>query len=170
MSTARLARAHGGDQSGAVYVEFLIAFMPLFVLFSGLFQLGMVEIADLVTRHAAVTAARAAIVVLPDNPMYYDTKVNLIGGQRYDDIRSAAEMTIEAIDPSPRVEVRFPRVPGGTEYVESVGPHDIVHAQVRYQYACRVPIGNLLVCGPSRVKTLVAESAMPNQGANEEYE
>ncbi len=170
MSGGRLARACGRDRSGAVYVEFLIAFLPVFLFFSGLFQLGMIEIADLVTQHAAVTAARAAVVVLPDDPAYYDTEVDEIGGERYGDIRAAAVMTLQAIDPSPRVDVCFPSSAGGTHYLERVEPHAVVYAQVHYQYACRVPIGNLLVCGAGGAKTLVAESAMPNQGANEEYE
>lgn len=60
------------DRSGAVYVEFLLAFVPLFFLFLGMIQMGMVYACDLVVRHAAVTAARAAVVVIDDNPNRYD--------------------------------------------------------------------------------------------------
>jgi Flp pilus assembly protein TadG len=170
VNTARgVVRECAGDRSGAVYVEFVIAFMPLMVMFSGLFQLGMLQIADVVTQHAAVTAARAAMVILPDNPIYYDTGVDQIGGQRYADIQLAAQTTLTAIDPSPQVQVRFVNTAGGSAPVSSVGQFDILHAQVLYQYACRIPIGSLLVCGPAAAKLLTAESDMPNQGANESY-
>ena len=45
--------------TGAVYVEFLIAFMPLFVFFMSLVQLAYVEAANIVVKHAAVMATRA---------------------------------------------------------------------------------------------------------------
>jgi Flp pilus assembly protein TadG len=159
------------DCKGAVYVEFLIAFLPILVLFSGLFQLGVAQTADLVTQHAAVTAARAAMVVLPDDPQYYDgIPENHIQGARLDDITSAAAMSLSAIDSAPRVQVNIPSKPGGTDNRPVVGEHDIVITQVKYTFPCRVPIGNLLVCGFGGEKTLTAEAAMPNQGTNESYQ
>lgn len=59
------------DARGAVYVEFLIAFMPLFVLFLGICQVSLLVVARVVVSHAAFNAARAAIVVLDDDPRYY---------------------------------------------------------------------------------------------------
>jgi hypothetical protein len=60
------------DESGIAYVEFLIAFIPFFVMFLGMIQIALYFSANLLVRHAASTAARAAIVVLPDDPEYYD--------------------------------------------------------------------------------------------------
>lgn len=165
----RAVGARVRDRSGAVYVEFLIAFMPLFLMFSGLFQLGMVQIAALVTQHAAVTAARAAAVILPDNPLYYGTPVDQIAGERGAEIQQAAETTLSAIDPAPQVQVNFASAAGGNSFLTQVGPFDVLHAQVAYQYGCQIPIGNLLVCGLGGTKMLTAESAMPNQGCNEKY-
>lgn len=54
------------DEHGAVYVEFLIAFFPLFLLFLAICQLALVTAARLVVSHAAVAAVRSAIVVLED--------------------------------------------------------------------------------------------------------
>jgi hypothetical protein len=51
---------------GVVYVEFLIAFIPLFLLFLGTCQLILLTAARVVVCHAAVTATRSAIVVLED--------------------------------------------------------------------------------------------------------
>jgi hypothetical protein len=55
-----------------VYVEFLLAFMPVFLLFLGICQLALMNTAALVVRHAAYVAARSAIVVLEDDPERYD--------------------------------------------------------------------------------------------------
>jgi hypothetical protein len=60
-----------GDRRGVVMLEFLLAFVPIFVLFLGLLQLALLEVADLVVRHAAVAGARSASVVLYDDPQYY---------------------------------------------------------------------------------------------------
>jgi hypothetical protein len=60
------------DREGAAYVEFLLAFIPLFVLFLGMVQMSLMFAGDLVVQHSATTAARAAAVVLDDDPRYYD--------------------------------------------------------------------------------------------------
>jgi hypothetical protein len=74
-----------GDQRGAVYVEFLMAFVPLFTLFLGIAQLVLLYGAQLVVDHAATRAVRAAVVVLDDDPRYYrDEPRNLIHGTALD--------------------------------------------------------------------------------------
>jgi hypothetical protein len=60
------------DEKGAAYVEFLMAFVPLFILFLGIAQVSLLFGARLVVEHAAERAARAAAVVLPDDPRHYD--------------------------------------------------------------------------------------------------
>lgn len=59
-------------ERGAVYVEFLLAFVPVFLLFLAICQLALVNTAALVVRHSAYVAARSAIVVLEDDPERYD--------------------------------------------------------------------------------------------------
>ena len=59
------------DRGGAVYVEFIVVFMPMFVLWLGMTQMGLLFAAKMVVQHAADAACRAAIVVLPDDPKYY---------------------------------------------------------------------------------------------------
>jgi len=67
------------DTRGATYVEFLIAFIPVFFLFLGVLQAGLLYTANLVVTHAANSATRAAIVVLPDDPRAYgDEPINTI--------------------------------------------------------------------------------------------
>jgi len=57
---------------GAAYVEFLMAFIPFFIMFLGMVQMCLMYAGDLVVQHAASRATRAAVVVLDDDPQYYD--------------------------------------------------------------------------------------------------
>ena len=59
------------DEHGAIYVEFLIAFFPMFLFFLCLVQLTLLYAADLVVDHAATRAVRTAIVVLDDERNFY---------------------------------------------------------------------------------------------------
>jgi hypothetical protein len=79
------------DNRGVVYVEFLIAFMPLFLLFLGTCQLTLLTAARVVVSHAAFAAVRSAIVVLEDPADVYD------GAPR----GSLSEGKPQALDPMP---------------------------------------------------------------------
>ena len=59
------------DTRAAVYVEFLVVFMPMFTLFLGMIQVALIFAADNLVQHAADAAGRSAIVVLPDDPARY---------------------------------------------------------------------------------------------------
>jgi Flp pilus assembly protein TadG len=59
-------------ERGVVYIEFLFAFVPLFLLFLGTCQLALLHTAKLVVHHAAFAAARSAVVVLSEDPQDYD--------------------------------------------------------------------------------------------------
>lgn len=70
-------RRFGGDGNetatrGVVFIEFIIAFVPVFLLFLGIVQLALLSAARQVVQHAAVTGVRSAIVVLDDDPRFYD--------------------------------------------------------------------------------------------------
>ncbi len=69
------------DTGGAVYVEFLIAFIPFFIMVLGIMQLALLYSAHLVVQHAAYAAARSAVVVFPDCPARYDgAPMNVVNG------------------------------------------------------------------------------------------
>ncbi|MFT5356395.1 MAG: hypothetical protein ACI9KE_003620 [Polyangiales bacterium] len=75
------------DDRAAVYVEFLVVFMPLWMLFLVLIQTSMLFTAKLVVGHASYRAARSAVVVLPDDPANYnDNPVNRI---EFDEVESS---------------------------------------------------------------------------------
>jgi hypothetical protein len=61
-------RVTSGDARGAVYVEFLVAFFPVFMLFLATTQLSLLTAARLVVQHAATSSVRSAVVILNDDP------------------------------------------------------------------------------------------------------
>jgi hypothetical protein len=60
------------DERGAIYVEFLIAFIPIFIFFLCIVQLAFLGAGQLVVAHSATRAVRAAMVVLDDERDFYD--------------------------------------------------------------------------------------------------
>jgi Flp pilus assembly protein TadG len=106
----------GRDRHGAAYVEFLVVIGPFLVLVLGLTQLGLLYGADLLVAHAAGKAARAAIVILPDDHEdadYGGEPLNQVSagqglsgymmapaGGRLAAIRDAARLTLSPIGPS----------------------------------------------------------------------
>ncbi|MCG8556637.1 MAG: pilus assembly protein [Proteobacteria bacterium] len=59
------------NSEGGICVEFAIVLVPLLLFVMGIAQLCLLYAAKLVVQHAATTAARAAIVVLDDEPKHY---------------------------------------------------------------------------------------------------
>lgn len=126
----RAARAIRTDVRGAVYVEFLLVFLPVFLLFLAIVQLGFVYAARLVVQHAANRAVRAAVVIIDDDPARYGGEPrgrlrltgshparsfgqayfrgigypggsgDTMGGPRFLDIRAAAALPLLAVAPS----------------------------------------------------------------------
>jgi len=67
-AASRVPAQRNTSECGVVYVEFLIAFIPLFVLVLGICQLSFIAAAKVIVEHSAWRAARAAVVVLEDDP------------------------------------------------------------------------------------------------------
>jgi hypothetical protein len=129
MTVADPGPDRGRDQLGAVYLEFLLVFLPVFLLFLAVIELGFIYTGRLVVQHAATRAARAAVVVIDDDPALYGgeqrgrvdingttTTTSPIevfltgtglgeatgpaGSPRFRDIRSAASIPLLAVAPS----------------------------------------------------------------------
>lgn len=164
-----MKRRRFGDTQGAAYVEFIIAVVPMLILFWGLMQLNGLLLADLVVRHAATHAVRAAIVCDSDEDAQDSGQLAAPRGCSYE----AAKMTLAAVKSfSP---------PGGSEPSFSVRVEGAsrsgnapVTVTVSADYYCQVPLASF-VCGfasagiPSgdrmRVAMLSHEATLPNQGA-----
>ncbi len=98
---------------GVVYVEFLIVFWPMMLLWLGLAHIGLMYGAHIMVNHAAARAARAAIVILPDESEDWPDEPLTIGDDsnslnayenappagRLHAIRRAARMTLAPISP-----------------------------------------------------------------------
>ena len=150
------------DERGGVYVEFLLAFFPMLLMFGALLQLSLLAVGGLLVEHAAVLAVRAAVVVVPDDPRFYDgAGVGSPTGRRLDDIRAAARTPLYAFERDPNPEVTFL----SSRFAEN----ELVRVRVTYDYPCRLPLGGALVCAGNGRFALHGEAAMPNQGAGYAY-
>jgi len=80
-------RSFRKNTDGAVYVEFLIVFIPFFIMVLGMMQIALMYAAHLAVQHAAASAVRAAIVVFPDCEARYDgaAQNDVNGGGRGED-------------------------------------------------------------------------------------
>jgi hypothetical protein len=174
-----------GDRRGAVYVELIIAFLPVFLFFSYLVQFGLLCAASIVTKHAAWMAARAAMVIIPDNPIYYGGGVGLAwptasplgglacgqppqaitftpNGAQLSEIQVAASRILQ-----PMGGVSNNSLPTVTLDKGSYAITDNITVQVEYAFPCTIPVGNLMCLGPT--KTITAQASIPMQGANYHY-
>ena len=187
------------DVRGAVFVEFLIAFMPVYVFFMCVVQIGLLFSVRLVTEHAAVNGARALAVVGGDDPKRYanESKPNklLAGGQRVKAVREAVLLTLAPLILNgvvQNVDVILP-APGDREGAGQSGDIQLapmsdtsiskVRVRVEVSAACRLALSGPIACrtltsflDPTRRFNLLlptvpvrAEAIFPYQGASYEY-
>lgn len=187
----------GADSRGAVYVEFLIAFMPVYVFFLCVVQLGLLFTVRLITEHAAVNAARAAAVVIGDDPKRYDNEaVNTLkpNGKRDTAVRNAAILTLtplilNGVVQSVKVYYPPPDQPDGkgqtgTFKYDAMKDSTIQKMRVRVEVeaACRIALASQIACSGSLfsdvkqqllfmlpTRMVRAEAIFPYQGASYEY-
>jgi hypothetical protein len=143
---------------GAVFVETLIAVLVPIYFFFSTWQLTDLLTAQLIVKHAAVVAARAAIVVGPDDPRFYGGQgENQFSGVRLDDVKSAAAMVLAA---SPH----FSRGGFSVAIDGTFGRDGALTATVRADYPCFSPWLNM-VCGGGAYRTLTGKGVLPYQYA-----
>ena len=154
-----------------MYVEFLVAFLPLLGLFACLLQLSVLQVAKLVTLHAASCAARAAVVVLHDDPAAYaGVPVGRPIAARRSAIERAAAIALGAASGIVSFRLRLAAGPDRHEPQE-FGPEDMVRVRIEAEFECDVPLASRVVCsvGDGRA-TLAGEAALPNHGARYPYD
>lgn len=142
------------DTRGAVYVEFLAVFFPIFIFFLGLVQLSFLWAADLIVKHSATIGVRQAIVTLTDPTL--PGALNSYSGARRAKIEEAARYPIEALGDPTAAQVAL--TGGNTRDA-------LVTVTVTYNYACRVPGGSWIACGGA-TKTIQGQATLPNQGVD----
>jgi len=144
---------------GAVYIEYLIALLPVLLSALVIWQLLELWMGELMVRRAASVAVRAAAVVLPDDPAFYDgAPLHRFTGLRKTDIELSAALVLAA---SPQ----FVEKPKVTVIISA--SENYVTARVTAPFEC-FSGGLGLVCGGTR-RQLTAAATYPYQGAQYEY-
>ena len=166
MKSNRSLFSHSDAKSsagGAVMVEFLIAYLPVLVAFLMFWQLGELLVAQMIVERASSAAGRAAIVVLPDDPAFYDAQpAGQFEGERKREIRLAAGMMLAA---SPHLSENFTvdisNVPAGDDDVAEIT------VKVDAEFHCK---RLTWVCGADGIALLSSSSQHTYHGANYDYE
>jgi hypothetical protein len=149
----------GCDARGAVFVEKLIAYLPLMIAFFCTWELAELGAASLVVQRASSAAGRAAVVVLPDDPLYYaGEEVGSFGGARKADIELAAGMVLSS---NPKLTADFAL--DVSDPPENVGPLDVT---LTAHYACGIVS---FLCGGDAAIELSATTTHTYQGARYQY-
>jgi hypothetical protein len=154
-----------GGQRGAVYVETLVAFLPVVFFFLAVWQVTDACAAHLIVKRAASAAVRAAVVVLPDNGKFYAMAPNdglgQMTGARKDDVETAARLVLAS---SPH----FTNTPSQVQVSGSFTSQGLVTAKVTASYQCFAGWVSL-VCGATGTAAMTAEASLPYQGASYSY-
>jgi hypothetical protein len=196
---ARRSLTIARDTRGAVFIEFLIAFLPVYVFFLCLIQSAILYSVRLVTEHAAITAARAAAVVIGDDPARYSKEaVNTLPerGRRRTSVRRAVLLTLSPLIVGglvQDVDVIFapadrpdgPEQKGTLEFAPMTASRVTkIRVRVEVEAVCRIGVANRIVCSSwlSHVglgkgapnlfvptRKVRAEAIYPYQGASYAY-
>lgn len=94
----------GRNQSGTASIEFLIAFIPFFLMCLGTIQLALIAVGHIVVKHAAVMATRAAVLVIDDDP-YFDSSEGTKRGHM------STQVSGSKVDSTPLGIADLPKVP-----------------------------------------------------------
>ena len=181
-SLARLAE----DTRGAAYVEFLIAFLPIFVLFTCIWQFAQIFTVRLLCAHSAVAGARAAAVVVAE-PEDNGVVIHQITDDKKQQITIAvyaALAPVIASDWVSSVAVDFPATAGGAVGGSldltpsaanfSLAPPAMLHVRVSVRYRCRLPFADRLMCDHADDSgwtfPIAAEGSFPYQAARYAYD
>jgi hypothetical protein len=86
------------DARGVLMIEALMVYVPVALFFFLTWQIGELAAADLVLARAATAASREAVVVLPDDPRFYDGEgvLDAQGARRRAAIEAAARSVLAA--------------------------------------------------------------------------
>jgi len=171
-----------------MYVELLFVILPFMGLILGLCQTALLYVGSLAVQRSASVAARAAMVVLDDDPKRYGTGRNSYSGARKRDIELAASFPLLAIETAPlsadgsvgdalSVWSNNPLLKNGgigkarglTVQVSGGGKRGSkVRAYVKYEFPCVIPFARIFMCGGKSL-TLEAQSTLPNQASDYKY-
>jgi hypothetical protein len=181
---------------GAVYVEFLIAFLPVLIFFLCLVQLVLLFSYRLIVEHAATNCARAAAVVVGDLPKTYDesqSDINHLTDKRKSAVHDAALISLAPLilDGSVAgIDIVYPKAdqPNGPDQTETppvypamtYGGTTMMRVRLEVKVTCKIAFANRIACGGlftavdevlfhNPTKVIRAEAIFPYQGARYEF-
>ncbi len=144
-------------QRGAALIEFVIAFLPMLMVFFSFAQAAQLAKAKLIVRHSAVAATRAAIVTFDHSG---GATNNPGDNGNDDDYKAAAGLAMGAY----LQDGNFSNPTTTCDKPDSGDPFDMITCTVEVTYNCDVPLGKYIVCGGKQTK-LKALMSLPHQGA-----
>jgi Flp pilus assembly protein TadG len=147
------------DQRGAVLAEFVIAIVPILITFFSFVQLSKIATARLVMKHGAIVAARAAAVMTNAHKNTPDQDE----GDHQGEITQGARLAMAPWVKDGSLTAVDVRVDDQSSQRD---PYGWVHVEVTAIYRCRVPLGQLICAG--RTKVMTERYSMPHQGATYE--
>lgn len=171
------------DTRGAAYVEFLIAFLPLLLLFSGIWQFGRIFTVRILCAHAANSGARSAAVLIAE-PEQNGVVDHHITAEKREQIAIAVYAAIAPAivnDWISSVDIEFPGDAGAaapdlepTAPDFSLQPPKMVNVRVLARYRCNLPLVDLLMCEHADAAgwtfPIRAEGSFPYQAARYAYD
>jgi Flp pilus assembly protein TadG len=135
------------DERGAVMVEVALAIMPVLIIFFGTVQWCACAYVNLIVHHGAFVGARCNAVVAPQMPDSGPT----------DDCQTGVN-TLLATSTTAKATVTMLTAPSKTA-------ETMVTTEVKLDYPCTIPLGNVVACGSSRSMKMKATASFPNQGS-----
>ncbi len=153
------------DARGAVYIEFLVAFLPFLIFFLCLWQVSILYYAKLMVDHAAFQAARAAAVVVGECPGNVNDSggVNTLSSARQSYVQAAAYISLAPLildgtigqDPTGASFIEYPATPGGPDqaangatpsYPALTGGVTDIRTRVNATFVCKIAFANVILC------------------------
>lgn len=144
------------NSRGAVLVEFVVALMPMMMTFFGFVEVSKIYAAKLATKHAAITAARAAAVF--SNQHENNPGAEGSGEEQAKGAAAAALGPWIGNGAISSVDVTV------TDQSSKDDPYGPVKVKVSATYQCKVPMMGRIVCKGGTMK-IPYEATMPHQGA-----
>lgn len=152
---------------GGVWVELLLTIGPFLLLSLSVWQEAILCSGQVLTAHSAVGAARAASVVLTDDPKRYSGEaVNTASPRRLQAVRTAAVRAMSPMVYDETIEQVEVALPG----VTSIKPGQELTVRVTATFRCKLPFARLVLCGADGTRPLMAEATLPAQAARYTYE
>jgi Flp pilus assembly protein TadG len=152
LTSGRLVSDQGviADKGGVVLAEFVIAVVPILMLFFGICQISVLAYIDLLVKHAAFVAARTEAVV---HPQMGDS-----GSEA--DVKAGVMELLGAIPTVTAANVTVDTTTLAGQYEENI---DTI--TVKLAYVCTVPLADHFVC-PGGLFLLKGTASFPNQGSS----